>query len=83
MLEATKSITYATRRLRAGDQFEPRSRSDERILIALKRARRVSGDAPAPVVDDLAELRAAYAEKFGKRPFNGWNAEALKAKLAG
>ena len=32
--------------------------------------------------DDVKALRAAYTEKFGKKPFAGWNADTLKQKLA-
>lgn len=31
--------------------------------------------------DDLADLRAQYAELFGKRPFMGWDATMLTAKI--
>jgi hypothetical protein len=41
MLKASKSMTYATRRLKAGDLFTPRNRSDARVLVALGRAERV------------------------------------------
>ena len=32
--------------------------------------------------DDLAALRAEYTEKFGKRPFMGWDADALRERIA-
>lgn len=32
--------------------------------------------------DDRAPLRAEYQAKFGKKPFHGWDADTLKAKLA-
>lgn len=32
--------------------------------------------------DDLKPLRADYVAKFGKKPFGGWGAEALRAKIA-
>ncbi|PSJ60752.1 hypothetical protein C7I85_11970 [Mesorhizobium soli] len=31
---------------------------------------------------ELSELRAAYQAKLGKKPFGGWDAETLKAKIA-
>lgn len=31
---------------------------------------------------DMAILRAQYEAKFGKRPFPGWNADALRTKLS-
>lgn len=33
--------------------------------------------------DPLADLRAEYYEKFGKRPYHGWDDETLKAKIDG
>ena len=32
--------------------------------------------------DDLKDLRAAYREKFGKKPFAGWDADTLLEKMA-
>lgn len=32
--------------------------------------------------DDLTELRELYTEIVGKKPFHGWGAETLKAKMA-
>jgi hypothetical protein len=32
--------------------------------------------------DDLTTLRTKYSEKFGKRPFHGWDAMTLTEKLA-
>lgn len=81
---ATKDLTYATRRLKADDAFEA-SRSDARVLTALGRARLVEGEvkkpAPAPA-DERDALRAAYQTKVGKRPFMGWDADTLRAKIA-
>jgi len=87
MLQARKHMTYATRRLKPGDLFKARSRSDERILLALKRARRLGDEPPSPppgqpARDDIQSLRSAYAEKFGKRPYHGWDAAELREKLA-
>lgn len=31
--------------------------------------------------DDLAKLRADYAELLGKTPFNGWGAEELQKRI--
>lgn len=50
--------------------------------------RHIIADAsPAPIPDpdegdELAQLRAMYQEVMGKRPFHGWDAETLKAKMA-
>jgi hypothetical protein len=32
--------------------------------------------------DDVAAARDAYQAKFGKRPFNGWDAATLREKIA-
>ena len=32
--------------------------------------------------DDLAALRAEYQDVIGKKPFNGWDAATLRAKIA-
>lgn len=94
-LIATRSMTYNTRRLMPDDRFEANDR-DAKILIGIKKARaadRVVGAVPRPesaliekasrpADGDLADLRRQYQERFNKRPFNGWNADALKAKLA-
>lgn len=93
MLIATKPFTYATRRLKAGDTFEPRTRAHERLLIALKRAQLSTGEgqsdekqdseppAPAAKDDDLASLRKTYETKFGKRPYHSWDAATLTEKI--
>lgn len=39
------------------------------------------GGSPKPE-GDLADLRTAYTEKFGKRPFYGWGADILREKMA-
>lgn len=33
-------------------------------------------------MSDMAALREQYQDKFGKKPFHGWNEEQLTAKLA-
>lgn len=39
-------------------------------------------DAPAAVAgDDMAALRAEYQRVMGKRPFPGWDADTLRAKM--
>lgn len=40
------------------------------------------GSVKQPADDDLKALRAEYAEKIGKKPFGGWDAETLRAKIA-
>lgn len=32
--------------------------------------------------DEIAALRAEYTAKFGKRPFNGWDAATLRERIA-
>lgn len=37
---------------------------------------------PADAAGDMASLRAAYHDAFGKKPFGGWDADTLRAKMA-
>lgn len=39
------------------------------------------GSITADPTDDMAKLRAEYTDLFGKRPFNGWDAAELQAKI--
>ena len=86
-LIASKSMTYATRRLKAEDAFGAKPR-DARILVAIGKARYGTVDAvaadtvPAAKPDDIKALREAYQAKTGKRAFNGWDAAVLRAKIA-
>jgi hypothetical protein len=43
---------------------------------------RPGGSPKPPQTADLAQLRAQYQMKFGKRPFMGWDAATLRQKLA-
>jgi hypothetical protein len=43
---------------------------------------KAGGSKAAEETVDLPALRAAYKEKFGKKPFGGWDAETLREKLA-
>jgi hypothetical protein len=81
---AHRMLQYGTRMMRADGPTA-------RALIALGRAREVGKTptvvgrtprAPAQSADDLPALRAEYLTKTGKKPFNGWDAATLKAKLA-
>lgn len=45
-------------------------------------AKQRSQVSPKPDTDDLSALREEYAEKLGKKPFHGWDAETLTAKMA-
>ncbi|UIK05013.1 hypothetical protein [Neorhizobium galegae] len=69
-----KKSHYMTRALRAQD---PRYSS---ILGKLGYERTdVQAGAAVP---DITALRAEYHRVLGKRPFNGWDAETLAAKIA-
>lgn len=39
------------------------------------------GSKPADQSDEMAKLRADYLEIVGKKPFHGWSAEELQAKI--
>ena len=83
-MKALKAMTYATRRLRAGDEFDA-PRRDARILAAIGRAdyaQAAAAAAPVEPVDPLADARAEYQAKIGKRPFHGWDIATIKAKMA-
>lgn len=43
--------------------------------------RKGGAEKPEPS-DDLTALRAEYTEKVGRRPFMGWDADTLRAKIA-
>lgn len=84
---ANKDMSYGTRRLKADEGFEANDRAQARLLTALGNARLVEAKpvkkaSEKPQGDDLADLRAEYTEKVGKRPFGGWNADTLRAKIA-
>lgn len=84
---ATKDMTYATRRLQAGDEIQNVSGPNARLLTALGRARLVepgeTKEVKAEVQEDAkASLRAEYQRVFGKRAFNGWDADTLREKIA-
>lgn len=83
-LIATKRFRYGTRHLEADDLFEASSR-DARVLKAIGKAKDAESQPEvqkAMAEVDLADLRVRYAAIVGKRPFNGWDAETLKAKIA-
>lgn len=76
-LVARKPMTYGTRHLVAGEVFEARP-ADARLLKAIRKA----ADHVEPEPSDVASLRAQYEQMFGKRPFMGWDADALREKIA-
>lgn len=73
-----KSQSYMTRALRAKD---PRFAT---ILgtLGYSRSDLEVRENPEPSAERLEELRTSYQEKFGKRPFHGWDADVLAAKIA-
>lgn len=85
---ATKDMTYGTRRLKAGDEIADVSGPNSRLLAALGRARLVQpGETKKEVkaevhAESKAALREEYQRVFGKRPFNGWDADELREKIA-
>lgn len=82
-LVATKSLTYATRRLRPEEEFLATG-PHARVLIAIGKAKPAT-DAekkpPAKAGDEISKLRMRYSEVFGKRAFPGWNAVELKRRI--
>lgn len=95
---ARKDMKYRTRRLQAGESFRVKNEQEARVLAHLKKAEREDNpdrhialdDARAQVglpplskaSEDIAEVRAEYIEKLGKRPFPGWSIEVLREKMA-
>lgn len=89
-LTAIAELRYAGRTVHPGDDFEASER-DAKLLKAIKKAKDAGTqksilDVPAaPVVgedDDLPTLRSEYEAEVGKRPFMGWDASELKARMA-
>lgn len=89
-MTATKNLRYATRQLKAGDRFVA-PRRDARILAALGRAEYgtrvveavdLPKKAEAPSDDGMKALRDEYQQKMGKRPFNGWDVDELRERMA-
>jgi hypothetical protein len=96
ILTAKGAQVYRTRMLSAGDPvtlgggdarlFEKHGWAEE----AKRRARRPQLDhdkdgnegGSASPAEDMTALRAEYEAKLGKRPFNGWDAAALRQKIA-
>lgn len=72
-----RSLSYMDRALRAQD---PRY---ARILGKLGYGRRdmQARQAPDPE-EELKALREQYQDVVGKRPYHGWDADTLKAKIA-
>jgi hypothetical protein len=97
-LKAVKPLKYRTRRLLPGEDFRVKSEREARVLVALKKAERNDNPNAKVALDDARERvglnpisrdsedikvwRDKYADKFGKRPFNGWSIDQLKEKIA-
>jgi hypothetical protein len=82
-LMATKSFPYGTRRLKSGDLFTARTTADARALIALRKAApAVPATEDEPAKTSVEQLRDDYIKAFGKKPYMGWDAAALAAKIA-
>lgn len=81
-LIASKAMTYATRRLQAGDTFTARTAADARVLIAVGRARHVNEPQSARAEGNINALRDEYLKVVGKKPYHGWDAGALAKKIA-
>lgn len=79
---------YASQRRYPGDKFEIDPKHFSKVWMAGLDGE--SGPPPVPEAPaevtaeptELDALRAQYVEKFGKKPFHGWDAEKLKEKLA-
>lgn len=83
---ATRDLRYATRRLKAGDDFEAKTKRDAKLLSAIGKARyagaaEVVAPPPAPA-PDVGALRERYVVLFGRKPYMGWDADVLSDKIA-
>jgi hypothetical protein len=87
-LIATKPMTYATRRLQAGDAFDAPAR-DARVLLAIRKAK-AAGEAapspeapepPAPAEDADLEALRAEAERLGIDVDGRWGAKRLRSEI--
>lgn len=93
-LIATSSFVYASRRLLPGQDFTTKTARDARVLIAIGKARqqRKQGRIAAPPADlvekiassgdETSALRKEYEEVVGKRPYMGWDADTLRARIS-
>lgn len=83
-LVSKSKMTYGTRRLVAGDEFDA-TNTHGRVLLALGKAS-VAGPANKPAKvpqhDEMTLLRAEYERVIGKRPFMGWDEPTLREKIA-
>jgi hypothetical protein len=97
-LYATGGHKYGTRMLQAGEPLVvdgPRARLLTKMGWASESKPRrprpqldhdgdgKAGGSAKQTGDEVAALRKAYEDKFGRKPFNGWDAAKLREKLAG
>jgi hypothetical protein len=68
---------YMTRALKSNDPRYARVLSK----LGYNRSDMVAEKAVPAKQSSLAELRAEYQRIVGKRPFNGWDASELRAKI--
>lgn len=80
-LIAIKPLTYATRRLKAGEYFTARSDRDARVLVAMRKAKAGTANSESVGDADLKSMRAEYERVLGKKPYHGWTAEQLLEKI--
>jgi hypothetical protein len=83
---ALKPMAYATRRLKAGDEFEAKP-AEATVLRHLGHARdadRAPPPRPAPPAEivDLDTLRARFEAASGRRADRRWGANRLATELA-
>jgi hypothetical protein len=66
------------------EKYETEKRRNDELnerLIALEEKLGKDTENPAPVNVDMEELKKAYTEKTGKKPYYGWDAETLTKKI--
>jgi hypothetical protein len=78
-----KKSSYMTRALKHSDRRFARILGglgyESADLVATDQQRKPQ--AKPTRIDDLAALRDEYQKALGKRPFHGWDAAALRAKI--
>lgn len=85
-LIATRSYSYDTRRLRAGDEFDTVNDMHARALVGARRARYAAEPVqpvqsqPAIPPDELEELRAR-AERLGVQVDRRWGVYRLQQEI--
>ncbi len=64
-------------------EIAPLAQFEEPVVEDIASAKAdIASEADIAVADDIAAIRAEYQEKFGKRPYMGWDAATLSAKIA-